>query len=166
MVNFYPESVEGKIQWLRDNIRQEDWQTKTGAEIQRELSDIGFKLRTDYFYQARREALNMITHQEQIQNLRPDSKVPESWVTSMKDIGKGYNYVYQFSVKGINPTDQSEETRYLSFVSDDRLTIQDVQDQILALLQGLEAEYNFKAYAADLFRVYGRSDRSIRLTSG
>jgi len=165
MVEFFPETTEGKIEWLRDNIPASEWQTKSGAQIQRELKAVGFELRTQDFYRAQREALSMVAHQQQIQLLRPESKVPENWITNTRVRDMSSNYSYQFEVQGTSTIDGTPMTQYLSISTNERLSIEQLDEAIMELCDELEDKYEFAADSASLFRVYGRPDRASSLLS-
>lgn len=164
----YPwgETQNEKIDWLKQSVPKDVWQSQSGASILRDLNEQGFQLRTSVFYDTRREVLNIQRYEEQIKQLRTDSYVPSRWFDERDLTGSQRNFLYQVEIKGWSAslsdderTEANLETRYLTIASDEELSIGETEGAVLGFLDDLDREYDFDFQSANVFRVLAKRDR-------
>jgi hypothetical protein len=145
--------------FLRLYVDRETWQELSGREILRQIRALGFKIGNERFGEVRREALEITRHQEQIQTLRPESLIPEAWVTEFADFDLRENYLYQMRVEGHDIVTGEPATRYMSLYDYGRLSIAEVGDIVVGESGRFVDTSDFIVENAVIERVLGRPDR-------
>ena len=155
-----PNGVSYTSQKLRNivttSISHTSWETLSGASILKTLRDEGLGIREKDFYSIRREILGLKRFEEQVQRLRPDTRVPVSWIDEAPGWELKGNFLYQARVTGRDPITGEQITRFFATSSDQELFKETAQSAIANSLIGEEEFYYIEVMDVELFHVYHR----------
>jgi len=147
-------SAQGLRNIVTTSISHATWETESGASILRTLKEAGLGIREQDFYKIRRDILGLKRFEEQVQRLRPDTRVPVAWIDEVPGWELKGNFLYQARVTGIDPTTGETITRFFATSSDQELFKETAESAILNSLLGEEEFYNISPESVELFHVY------------
>ena len=139
---------------ITTSIAHSTWETESGASILRTLKDAGLGIREKDFYAIRREILGLKRYEEQVQRLRPDTRVPVSWIDEVPGWELKGNFLYQARVTGRDPVTGETITRYFATSTDQELFKETAENAVYDSLVGEEEFYNIVPEIVELFHVY------------
>lgn len=139
---------------ITTSIAHTTWETESGASILRTLKETGLGIREKDFYAIRREILGLKRYEEQVKGLRPDTRVPVSWIDEAPGWELKGNFLYQARVTGIDPRTGEEVTRFYATSSDQELYKETAESAIANSLIGEEEHYHLVVKSVELFHVY------------
>jgi len=147
-------TAQGLRNVIRTSIAESEWAKKSGAAILRSLQERGLGIREQDFYAIRREILDLKRYEEQVKRLRPDSRVPVSWIDEAPRWELKGNFLYQARVTGRDPITGETITRFFATSTDAQLFKETAESAIYDSLIGEEEFYNIAPEKVELFHVY------------
>jgi hypothetical protein len=88
----------------------------TFSQIYGDLYDAGMSYRESRMRADWRSLQNVYAHESQLQNLRPETQIPDSYVTS-ELYARNYNYVVGFDYDYIDPVTGQQKTGWVGVTS-------------------------------------------------
>jgi len=149
-------TAQGLRNVIRTSIKTERWEKESGASILRTLKAANWGIREKDFYAIRREILGLKRYEGQVQRLRPDTRVPVSWIDEAPNWELKGNFLYQARVTGIDPQTGERVTRFFATSSDQELFKETAENAIANSLIGEEEHYHLVVETVELFHVYHR----------
>ena len=104
-------SPEARRSFVKYSISEDDWSTRSGSSILKQLSEEGVGIRRQDFYEVRREKLAEIERKEVFNTLSPDELVPYS--TMNADVNITLTNTAQYRLR---MTVEDKETGELKYV--------------------------------------------------
>jgi hypothetical protein len=141
---------------ITTSIAHSTWETESGAAILRTLKAAGLGIREKDFYAIRREILGLKRFEEQVKRLRPDTRVPVSWIDEAPGWELKGNFLYQARVTGRDPITGETTTRFFATSTDQELFKSTAESAVMDSLIGEEDFYNIIPEKVELFHVYHR----------
>jgi hypothetical protein len=141
---------------ITTSIAHSTWETESGASILRTLKSAGLGIREKDFYAIRREILGLKRFEEQVKRLRPDSRVPVSWIDEAPGWELKGNFLYQARVSGRDPITGETITRFFATSTDQELFKETAESAVMDSLIGEEEFYNIIPEEVELFHVFHR----------
>ena len=139
-----------------------EWETLSGAFLLDVLRASGIQIRTQDFYDIRRDKLGLTKHELDVTNLDPDVRVPRNWIDPV-DWALSGNFLYQTRVFGTDPETGEQIDKYISISSMTELTRNEVEMEVLDKTMGQAEFYGIEVSGAQLFHVYSVRDVWERL---
>ena len=137
------------------------WDAFSGASILSDLRDMGFEIRTQTFYDLRREILGLNKWEEQIKQLGNNILLPRAWMVERSDIDFSSQAQYRFDVEYTDDNGESHTT-VRSIASDIHYTKQELYDQFASIFgEGFAHSEEFIITSFDLKSVWTRPDARL-----
>jgi len=134
------------------------WSSFTGEQILSDLRDMGAGIRTQDFYDLRREVLGLNKWQDAIKALRNDTLIPRAYMVERKEIDFSSQAQYRFDVT-YQDEDTGEIVETVRAISSDRqYTKTELYDQFTSLFGEGMNEYGLTLMTFDLKAVWTRPD--------
>ena len=103
--------------YLRAQVGETQYLAQSGTSLLKELRGLGLEVRTQDFFDIRRDVLGITKYSEQIMNLRPETRVPASWINDTHGWDIKADFVYRIQVTGLDPNTGAEIARFFSLRS-------------------------------------------------
>lgn len=145
-------TAEGRRNYIANSVSLDDWRTRSGAAIFNDLQAGGLGIREQDFYAIRREVLDLYRYQEQIEALKPTTRVPRAWMSDKHRMDMKNDYQYRFRVEGLDPETGDEVEAFYSISTGQELTKQNAEDAIMSMLIGEEDFYEIVVKNATLYQ--------------
>jgi len=149
-------TAQGLRNIITTSISHTTWETESGASILRTLKASGIGIREKDFYAIRRDILGLRRYEEQVKRLRPDTRVPVSWIDEAPGWDLKGNFLYQARVTGRDPITGETITRFFATSTDQELFKETAESAVMDSLIGEEEFYNIVPEKIELFHVYHR----------
>lgn len=146
-------NVEG---FIRNSIPHELWSTQSGASVLRDLRDAGVAIRTQTFYNIRRQVLGLTKYEEQIASLRPERRTPLAWYVEDHGLNLSEKFYYRSRITGLDPDTGEAVTKYISITTNNELTKQQVEDSVSSLIAGEEDYYGVTEYSVEYYQALAK----------
>lgn len=145
-------TAEGRRNYIANSVSLDDWRTRSGASIYKDLQTGGLGIREQDFYAIRRDVLDLYRYQEAIEGLKPQTRVPRAWMSDKHRMQLSNDYQYRFRVEGLDPETGDEIESFYSVSSEQELTKQNAEDAIMSMLIGEEEYYEIVVKNATLYQ--------------
>lgn len=145
-----------KTGYLSTQITREDWTTKSGSQILRELQAAHSGIRRQEFFRIRTEMLDIFRQAEILSGLEPNAIITPEFMKEAKYWEIGADYHYRAKIKGIDQDTGQEVEVYRSLSSDTMLTPEEVRAQMADMFQHEDPSGNVFMLEADLDIVFFR----------
>jgi len=153
----WDDSIDSEENYIRSKISLETWATKSGASLFDELKEIGFSIGENQFYAIRRDILNLVRHQEQIENLRPDTLIPLGYMDKVPTWKMGSDYMNQVRITGTFEGSTETKEVWYTITSNKRYSKSEIQDLVNDEIrtEGRESDtLGMRVSSIDLSHVY------------
>jgi hypothetical protein len=137
------------------------WAAFSGASILSDLRDMGFEIRTQTFYDLRREVLGLNKWEEQIKSLGNGILLPRAWMVERSDIDFTDQAQYRFSVTYLDEESGELVESVRAISSDYHYTKRELYDQFASLFGEGMQEYGLELQTFDLKSVWIRPDARL-----
>lgn len=128
----------------------------SGADMLRQLRGLGIEIRTQDFYDIRRDVLGLTKYQEQIERLNPERPVPRAWIAQEHGWELSQDFHYRFRVTGSDPNTGEEIESFFAISSDTELTKEQAQNTMTSMLLGEEEFYGISPDEVEMYSALAR----------
>lgn len=147
----WPVGPDETRNWLRTTLPERIWTGLSGSELLRQLRDIGVSIRTQDFFQVRREVLGLQLHQEAIGQLGADRLVPAALFNESHGLELSQDFQYRFRIAVRDPV-TGEITEFMRALSSSEQLTKAEAEAEMADMQAESAEtYGYEVESVSLF---------------
>ncbi len=154
----FPVKGEKLQNWLRTSFLPATVKDASGRQLLTDLRDMGAKIRTQTFFDIRREVLGIEKHQEAVTKVSTNAMVPEAFMITDHGLALSKNIQYRFEVTGISPLTGDELSWNYSLSASDPLIAGNAEDVIRSLIAGNEEFYGITLDEVTLVAVLADPD--------
>jgi hypothetical protein len=126
--------------WLRTAGQQVFTEFDTGAAGLDFLRSNDFQIRTQTFYDIRRQVLDINKYQEALVPYEGDNLIPVAWHDTSHGLGLTEKLLYRIEVTGVDPNTGEDITKTFAIGSNQRLSKNEVTDILGSMIEG-EAQF-------------------------
>lgn len=138
--------------YLRAQIAETEYLRTSGTKLLEELRDLGLEVRTQDFFTYRREALGLRKYQEQIEGLKPETRVPRAWINDEHGWDIKKDFLYRVEVVGLDINTGEPTEAFYSIGTNKEFPVGDVEASLIALLVGEEDFYEILVQDAHVYQ--------------
>lgn len=157
MLKWFPQSGEGLFNSLRTSGSRLFKEYSSGASLLSDLREGGVRIATSMFYDIRRQVLGLVRYEEQISKLLPGSLIPKSWTDKLHGLSISGKYLYRLRYDIIDPDTGEAETSFSSLLSNEQLTVLEVKQQALRVIDETPDSERTTMENLELFQAMERS---------
>jgi hypothetical protein len=140
----FPETRGQVRDWLRWGSGRKLFSDYSGAKVLSQLQDLDLGINRTDFYNIRKQVVSEGQYADLINDLPIDYYVPKDKWNDNHGMELGTNLVYRFKVKGYSVYNGEDMEGSYSIGSNDELTIQEAEDQLLGMLGDDPEEYKIE----------------------
>ena len=150
-------SSERRRAFIKYSISEEDWRTRSGSSLIRQLQEeTGMAIRRTDFFAVRREKFAEFERKDQLATLKPDELVPYALMNEQSDIRLTNSAQYRLRLTVLDPETQTLQYVYRSLSSDEHFTRGYIEEYASTLFSMGGEGYNFSILQAELHDVWIR----------
>ncbi|KKN10529.1 hypothetical protein LCGC14_1035740 [marine sediment metagenome] len=142
--------------YLYGNFPQQQFQERSGNAILDDLRGMGLKVRDQDFFDARRNMMGLALHEQQIRGLRPETRVPLSWINEDHGWDIKTDFLYRIEVTGLDPNTGEEITQLRSRGMMKEHPVGDVEADLISLMVDEIDPYDIIITGALVYQVLAR----------
>lgn len=147
-------TAEGRRAYIANSVGIERFRAESGASIYKDLQASGLGIREQDFYAIRRDVLDLYRYQEQIEGLKPTTRVPRAWMGDTHRLKLSNDLQYRFRVEGTNPETGEDVEGFFSVSTSQELTKELAEDAIMGMIVGEDEAYEITISGATLYQVF------------
>lgn len=163
----WDDSIDDQENYIRTKLGMDYFTSASVDDQWSQLRDIGFTITREEYRNIWRDTMDIVRHQAQIRELRPETPIPLSYMDYVptwnlsRDYQYHFKYTYEREVTNPDGTISTETgTRYYSFGSDVRYSKeeleQEIQDQLGDLISD-ESDIVLEVLSSELVGVYRKT---------
>lgn len=122
-----------------------------------ELRGLGLKIRTQDFFDIRRDVLGLRKYEEQIKGLNPATRVPRAWINDSHGWDLKSDFLYRVEVTGLDPNTGEQVQGFYSLRSDKEFPVGDIEAGLISKLVGEEDFYDIIVQDARVYQAMSRA---------
>ena len=142
--------------YLRAQIAESEYLEKSGNSLLAELRDLGLEIRTQTFFDTRRDVLGLRKFEEQIKGLNPDTRVPRAWINDEHGWDLKSDFLYRIEVEGLDPNTGEPTTGFFSLRSNQEFPVGNMEADLISRLVDQEVPYDIIIQGALVYQVMAR----------
>jgi len=147
----FPIKGDGLRNWLRTAGQSIYTAFDTGAESLEYLRSIGGAIRTQDFYDIRRQVLELGKYTENLTSYTDNQLTPMAWHNSTHGLELSSNFLYRLKVFGTDPNTGESVEKFFAISSDQQLTPGEAKDILGGMIAGEETFYEVTVDSIELF---------------
>lgn len=146
--------ADARRSYIRHSIAESDWSSRSGASILDDLRESGIGIRTQDFYNIRREKVAEIQRAEEFRALEDDTLVPYSMMNEQTGVSLTMRAQYRLRLTVQDPETGQMSYVYRSIADDVHYTKGEIESFAESLFQMGGEGYNFNIVETTLHDVW------------
>lgn len=145
---------QARRQFLRYSISEDNWTTRSGSSILKELGTLGVGIRRQDFFEIRREKMAEIARKEDFKSIPSDGLVPYSLMNADTNITLTNTAQYRIRMTVIDKDTGEAEYLYRSIGSDEHHTRGFIEEFASTMFSMGGKGYDYNIVASELHDVW------------